>query len=241
MYEIKVEDLATDSPDFGVIRRTVLDRYDRLFTQHRPDGRLTYRRDASQREIVAGTYTVLVLTHAQVVAGAFRSELYASGFALMRPILEALLKQYTVGDYDRGGDGWQNDIDAQPRINKGSLRKLADRGGPDFTRLWAGLSPWLNDFVHGGYGQLSSNHNPETGLPDYPASWFWTAMLIATVAMLSSSAWLWDYLGHEDRAKAVLHRMRAESWYSLAAMHNGQEIRIIAKCAPLSHYSLDCA
>ncbi len=233
MYEIKVEDVTTDVPDFGVIRRAVLDRYDRLFTQHRPDGRLTYRRDASQREIVAGTYTVLVLTHAQVVAGAFDCKLYASGFALMRPILEALLKQYMVGGYERGGDGWQNDIDAQPRINKGSLRTLADRGGPDFTRLWAGLSPWLNDFVHGGYGQLSSNYNPEIGLPKYPASWFWTAMLIATVAMLSSSAWLWDYLGHEDRAKAVLHRMRAESWHSLAAMHNGQEIRIIAERAPM--------
>jgi len=71
MSEIKVEDLATDSPNFGVIRRTVLDRYDRLFAQHRPDGRLTYRRDVSQREIVAGTYTAIVLTHTQVVAGAF--------------------------------------------------------------------------------------------------------------------------------------------------------------------------
>ena len=55
MYEIKVVDLATDSPDFGVVRRTVLDRYDRLYKQHAPDGRLTYRRAASQREIVAGT------------------------------------------------------------------------------------------------------------------------------------------------------------------------------------------
>ena len=165
MYEIKVEDLATDSPDFSVISRTVLDRYDRLFKQHRPDGRLTYKRATSQREIVAGTYTAIVLTHAQVVVGAFRNELYASGFALVRPVLEALLKQYMVGGYDRD-DGWKNDIDAQPRINKGSLRKLADRGGPDFTLLWSGLSPWLNDFVHGGYGQLSHNHNPETGQPD---------------------------------------------------------------------------
>ena len=193
MYEIKVVDLATDSPDFGVIRRTVLARYNRLYTQHTPYGRLTYRHDASQREIVAGTYTAIVLTHAQVAAGAFHSELYASGFALMRPMLEALLKQYTVGGYDHD-DGWKNDIDAQPRITKGSLRKLAALGGPDFTLLWADLSPWLNDFVHGGYGQLSCNHNPETGKPDYPASWFWTAMLIATLSMLASSAWLWAYL-----------------------------------------------
>ena len=232
MYEIKVVDLATDSPDFGVVRRAVLARYHRLYTQHTPDGRLTYRRAASQREIVVGTYTAIVLTHAQVATGASHSELYASGFALMRPMLEALLKQYTVGSYDRD-DGWKNDIDAQPRITKSSLRKLADRGGPDFTLLWADFSPWLNDFVHGGYGQLSCNHNPETGKPDYPASWFWTAMLIATLSMLTNSAWLWDCLGYEDRAEAALHRMRAESWDSLTAMHNGQEVRIIAECAPI--------
>ena len=232
MYEIKVADLATDSPDFGVVSRAVLDRYDRLYKQHVPDGRLTRKRDASQREIVAGTYTAIVLTHAQVAASAFQSKLYASGFALMRPMLEALLKQYTVGGYDRDDDGWKNDIDDQPRITKGSLRKLAALGGPDCTHLWAGLSPWLNDFVHGGYGQLSSNHNPETGEPDYPASWFWTAMLIATLSMLASSAWLWAHLGHEGRAAAVLDGMHGESWDSLAVMHNGQEVRIIAERPP---------
>ena len=233
MYEIKVADLATDSPDFGVVRCAVLGRYDRLHKQHVPDGRLPRRRNASQREIVVGTYTAIVLTHAQVAASAFGSGLYASGFALMRPMLEALLKQHIVGGYDRDDDGWKNDIDDQPRITKGSLKKLAERGAPDFSPLWAGLSPWLNDFVHGGYGQLSSNHNPETGKPDYPASWFWTAMLIATLSILSSSAWLWDYLGHEDRAEAILDGMRAESWDSLTVMHNGQEVRIIAdRCRP---------
>lgn len=232
MYEIKVVDLATDSPDFGVVKRTVLARYRRLYKQHAPDGRLTYKCDASQREIVAATYTAIVLTHAQVVAGAFHSELYASGFALMRPMLEALLKQSMVGGSDRD-DGWKNKIKDQPRITKDSLKKLAILGGPDYTHLWAVLKPWLNDFVHGGYGQLSSNYNPETGKPDYPASWFWTAMLIATLSMLSSSAWLWAHLGHEDRAKAVLHRMRAEFWDSLEVMDNGQEVRIIAERAPI--------
>ena len=128
MYKIEVADLATDSPDFGVVKRAVLDRYDRLHEQHVPNGRLTYRRDASQREIVAGTYTAIVLSHAQVAATAFDSELYASGFALMRPMLEALLKQHMVGCYNRDDDGWKNDIDAQPRITKSSLKKLAERG-----------------------------------------------------------------------------------------------------------------
>ena len=129
MYEIKVAELATDSHDFGMVKRAVLDQYDRLYKQHVPYGQLSFRRDASQREIVAGTYTAIVLTHAQVAAGAFESKHYASGFALMRPILEALLKQYTVGHYNRDDDGWKDNINDQPRINKGSLRKLADLGG----------------------------------------------------------------------------------------------------------------
>ena len=233
MYEIKVVDLATDSPDFGTVRRAVLDRYDRLYEQHAPDGLLTYRRDASQREIVAGTYTAIVSTHAQVAAGAFCSGLYASGFALIRPMLEALLKQQTVRVYDRDDDGWKNNIDDQPHITKGSLKKLAERGATNFTPLWTGLSPWLNDFVHGGYGQLSFNYNPETGKPNYPAVWFWNAMLIATLSMLTSSGWLWDHLGHEDRAAAILDGMNAESWDSLAVMHNGQKVRIIAERSPV--------
>ena len=122
-----------------MVRRTVLDRYDRLYKQHAPDGRLTYRRAASQREIVAGTYTAIVLTHARVAAGAFDSELYASGFALMRPMLEALLKQYTVGGYGRDDDGWKNDINDQPRITKVSLRKLAGSGRPGLHTPVGGL------------------------------------------------------------------------------------------------------
>ena len=51
------------------------------------------------------------------------------------------------------------------------------RGGPDFTHLWKSHSPWLNDFIHGGFGQLSSNNNLKTGAPHYPAFWFWAAMI----------------------------------------------------------------
>ena len=228
MYEIKVADLATNSPDFGVVRRTVLDRYDRLYRQHVTCGRLPYRRNASQRDLVAGTYTSIVLTHAQVATGAFRSELYASGFTLIRPILEAVLKQYAVCDYDRDDDGWKDNIvDSRLRITKGSLKKLAAREGPDFTNLWKNLSPWLNDFVHGGFGQLSKNYNPETGEPHYPASWFWAGMIIVTQLMLTSSILFLAHMGHTDRAEAVLHGMESEPWGSLETMHNGQGVRII--------------
>ena len=228
MYEIKVADLATNSPDFGVVRRTVLDRYDRLYRQHVTGGRLTYRRDASQRDLVAGTYTSIVLNHAQVATGAFRSELYASGFTLIRSILEAVLKQYAVCHYDRDDDGWKDNIVASRlRVTKGSLKKFADRGGPDFTHLWKSHSPWLNDFIHGGFGQLSSNNNLKTGAPHYPASWFWAAMIIATQSMLISSILFWTHMGRTDRAAAVLHGMESEPWCSLEIMHNGQGVRIM--------------
>ena len=231
MYEIKVADLETNGPKFDVVRRTVLERYDRLYRQHAPGGQLSYKRDASQREIVAGTYMWLVVNHGFVAANAFRSDVYAPGFALMRPMLEALLKQYVVGSYAGDDDGWEGDIAAQPRINTGNLKKLAELGGPDFTPLWTNLSPWLNDFVHGGYGQLSGNYNPTTGEPRYPALWFWHAMRIATLSMLTSSAWFLDrQLGHKDRAAAVLRGMQAESWDTLT--DEQQEVRIIAEHAP---------
>ena len=228
MYEIKVADLVTDSPDFGVARCTVLDRYDRPYRQHFPGGRLTYRRAASVRELVAVTYTSIIVNHTQVATGAFRSEMYASGFTLIRPILEAVLKQYAVGNYDRDDDGWKDDIVARPlRITKGSLKRLAARGSPDFTPLWKSLSPWLNDFIQGGFGQLNSNYNPKTGEPHYPASWVWVAMIIATQSMLISSILFWTHMGHTDRAAAVLHGMESEPWGSLEIMHNGQGVKIM--------------
>ena len=57
-------------------------------------------------------------------------------------------------------------------------------------------------------------------------------MLITTLSMLDSSAWLWTYLGHEDRTRAILDGMNAEPWDSLAVMHNGQEVRIVAERSP---------
>ena len=233
MYEIKVADLETNGPNFDVIKHTVLERYDRLYREHRPGGRLSYKRDASQRELVAGTYMWLVVNHGFIAANAFRSDVYAPGFALMRPMLEALLKQFAVGNYAGVADDWKSEINAQLRINTGSLKRLNELGGPDFTQLWTNLAPWLNDFVHGGYGQLSSNYNPTTDEPRYPAPWFWNAMLIATVSMLTSSAWFWACLGHEDRAAVALRGMQEESWGTQTVMHNGQEVRIIVEHAPV--------
>ena len=57
MYEINLATLETDSRDFPLARKAVLDRDNRLFAEHTPDGPLTRGRDAPRRECVASSYT----------------------------------------------------------------------------------------------------------------------------------------------------------------------------------------
>ena len=78
------------------MRDAVLERYDTFARRHVPAGRLTYNRDAPPREVYAGSYTPIIVNHAMVMAYAFRDGWYASGFALARPTLEALLKQVSL-------------------------------------------------------------------------------------------------------------------------------------------------
>ena len=200
MYEIKVVDLATDSPDFGVVRCAVLDRYDRLYKQHAPDGRLNYKRNASQREIVAGTYTAIVLTHAQVAAGAFGSGLYASGFALMRPMLEALLKQHTVGGYDRDDDGWKNDINDQPRITKGSLKEASRAGrAPDFSTLCGRASQALAQRLRTRWVRTAEQQSQSRDLASLTTRHPGFGLPCSSLRYRCSTVrlGLWAYLGHE--------------------------------------------
>ena len=209
------------------MKQAVLDRYNRL-SRHVPQGPLTRRRDAPQRECVASAYTAIVVNHAATVAYAFHSERYASGFALVRPALEALLKQALLGGYDSDNDGWKTIADKRIKVTRHSLTELASRpGGPDLEPLWSGLSPWLNDFVHGGRGQLTSNPVNEDGWPAYPGDWFWTAMLIATIAMLSTCGWFWAHMGHGERAQTLLADMSAENWGTITVWRNGPPIRIV--------------
>ena len=134
MYEIVVTDSATESREFGIIKEAVLDRYRRL-SRHAARGALQYRRDAPQRETVASAYTPIITSHTQVVAGTFESGLYASGFALVRPTLEALLKQSMIGACEGDDDGWKRIVGSRLRITRKGLKELASQ-----TRM-AGLEP----------------------------------------------------------------------------------------------------
>ena len=143
MYEIHVSNSATDSREFDIIKKALIDRYYRLLP-HEPGGSLSlqYKRNAPQRETVASAYTPIIMCHTHVVAGAFNSGLYASGFALIRPTLEALLKQFLVGAYAADDDGWKRIVAKRLRVTRKRLTELASRqGGLDMGPMWAGSRP----------------------------------------------------------------------------------------------------
>lgn len=230
MYKIDLATLETDSRDFPLAKRAILDRYNRLFAEHTPDGPLTRRRDAPQRECVASSYTAIVICHTQTVAGAFNSGLYASGFALMRPMLEALLKQAMLGEYTEDDDGWKKIPDRRIRVTREHLKELELRSGcSDILRLWDNLKPVLNDFAHGGRGQLTGNPIDDDGWPRYPGAWFWSSMLVATMSALVTSGWFWAHIGHEERCQKIMDAVTKEDWQVLTLFHNGQHVRIVGR------------
>ena len=232
MHEIDAAAIETDHRDFPTVKIAVLARYERIFKLHSPDGRLVRLREAPQREAVAGSYTPIILSHTQTVASAFNCGLYASGFALVRPTVEALFKQDMLGEYQGGDDGWESISDRRLRVTPAAIRKLAARRGyPDALTLWNNLSPVLNDFVHGGRGQLTSNPINEQGWPQYPGSWFWSSMQVVTMSALVTSGWFWAHIGDQERCRAIMDAVTGEDWGSITVKRNGHNVRIVARHA----------
>ncbi len=144
MYNINVTQRTTASEDFYIIRDAVLERHQRLYDRHNPGGTQTRKRVASRREVVASSYTVIITQHALTMVDAFRLKRYASGFALARPVLEALLKQMALVSFSGEGDGWESVPDK--RVTVKSLEDLSNRTGwPDVGPLWGTLARPLND------------------------------------------------------------------------------------------------
>ena len=108
MYEINVAALDTNSRGFPTAKEAILSRYERLRSRHAPAGSQTFKRDATARERNASSYTLVAIEHADVAVQAFASNQYPPGFALARPMLEAVVKQFMIGDYKSEDDGWQS-------------------------------------------------------------------------------------------------------------------------------------
>ena len=192
----------TDDPEFAGVHAALLQEYRRLFLKYAPRGSLTRKQRAESWQVVAGGYTAIILVHTETMAEAFSSGRYASGFALARPALEALLKQSWLMTCD-GEDGWEHKVTRRQPVTLKELKKMSEKtGGADLGRWWRELSPVLNDFVHGGQGQWTANH--DTLEPRYPATWFYTTMLIAMLSMLITAALFWAHLGYPDRAQAIM-------------------------------------
>ena len=227
MYEIRVADRPTNHREFHIVKQAALDRYNRL-ARHAPHGRLTRGCSAEARETHAGSYTAIIISHAVTMAHAFYSNRYASGFALTRPTLEALLKQALLTAYKGDDSGWQKLVGKKHKVSIRDLKDLASSNGwPDLSQWWVSLTPVLSDFVHGGKGQLLGNPIDEDGWPVYPGDWFWTAMFVATVSVLATSGWFWAHIKDEERAKAVMADLSAEDWGTITTVRSGQTIRIV--------------
>ena len=145
-------------------------------------------------------------------------------------MMEALLKQSMLGEYKEDDDGWKKIPDRRLRVTRTSIAELESRSGcSDILPWWADLKPVLNDFVHGGRGQLTSNPIDNKGWPQHPGAWFWSSMLIATMAALVASGWFWAHFGHEERCERILDAVTKEDWGALALTNNGQRFRIVGR------------
>ena len=230
MWDINVADRRTDSREFAIAKGAILDRYRRRRAQHLPVGDHTANGGVSERVRTARSYTVVIVDHADIAMRAFRGGHYPPAFALARPTLEGLIKQLLIGEYADEDDGWQRIVRSQERITPGRLKELTERF-PELAHVvpvWRTLGRILNDFVHGGLGQLRSNPIDAVSEPRYPGTWFWATALVYTVCMLATSGWFWAHLGEQERAKALTDAVNREDWECITVMHNGQNVRIFA-------------
>ena len=207
--EISLASMSTDHPEFPAMREALLQKYRKLFLKYAPRGSMTRKRRAEPWEVAASGYTAVILVHTETIAGAFSRCWYASGFALTRPVLEALLKQSWLATCN-GADRWEHKVRGRQSVTQKELRAMSESygGGDELADWWKELSPVLSDFVHGGQGQLAANH--DTLVPRYPATWFQTTMSIATLAMLVTSGLFWAHLGEQERAQAVMAEFTGE-------------------------------
>ena len=114
-------------------------------------------------------------------------------------------------------------------LDKIGIEELEEFSGyPGLGQWWKELQPQLNDFVHGGIGQLKGNPIDDKGWPRYPARWVWSCMLMATLLALFASSVFWDHIDHKDRNAELLKAVTSEDWGGITLARNGLPTRIVA-------------
>lgn len=227
MHEINVRNIRTNSPEFPVVRDGLVDRYNRLGRANRIR-RTTLRREMSRCEIMAASYTGVVLSHTETIAFSTRQEHYASALALVRPALEATLKQLRLALCENDSEA-EEIVTRQNRIGRGTLEEIETLGGRGFglTKFWTHMKPFMNDFVHGGVGQLTSNNCGTEGTVAYDGAWIWTALLVASNLMLGTTATWYALSGNSENALHVVDVAMGEDWSEVQTECKGQRFALV--------------
>ena len=182
----------------------------------------------SRWETMAASYTAVVLSHTETIAFSSKQEHYASALALVRPALEATLKQLRLAQCQNDSEA-EEIVTRKNRINRGTLEEiesLAD-GGFSLTGFWTHMKPFMNDFVHGGVGQLTSNNCETEGTVEYDGAWIWTALLVASTLMLGTTATWYALSGNAEDALRIVDVAAREDWSKVQTECKGQRIVLV--------------
>ena len=229
MIELNAQKMTTDDDDqdWGILKRVLLARVDRCMDPARQEisGRHTLQKDVSRGGLVAMAYAQLVLGHANVIRGCVDCGEYSSGFTLLRPMLEALLKQWLTSE-EMEYKAVDQMVKYRKKVCKESLERLRQKGGPDVVEWWAEHEKVLNDFVHGGLVPIVNQKSGNTYAQIFPAGWVWQLCTYLTQAATGAAAQAFHVWGYPDKVKKIYEPVEREGdWLVIDDMLNETPLR----------------
>ena len=227
MIELNAQKMTTDDQDWWILKRVLLRRVDRCMAPARQEisGPHTLQKDISYGGLVAMAYAQLVLGHANVIRGCVEGDEYSSGFALLRPMLEALLKQWLTSEEARNKAVDQM-VGYRKKVCKESLEHLRKKGDPDVVGWWTENERVLNDFVHGGLLSIVNQKSGNTYGQIFPAGWVWQLCTYLTQAATGAAAQAFHVCGYPDKVEKISELVEGEGdWLVIDDMLNEPPLR----------------
>ena len=233
VHDINVNGIRSHSPDFDLVRTTLLDRHDKL-TKYLPDASIQVRRQCTVNEQYAATYIETICALAGTATMAFGRHWDAAGYALARPTLEAMVRMTNIYDLTEDGHDARMAAAEHDRLNLAEeWRKLLGRYAikEQEEKNLRSVLQFLNAAAHGKidliYGARTGRENRSEKLPGgYHGSWFWVAMQIYSFAVLHASVVWWITKGHERRAGEAADAINTVGSTELIGTRNGLQTRI---------------
>ena len=227
MIESNAQKMTTDDQDLRILKRVLLDRVDRCMVPARQEinGQYTLQKDVSRGGLVAMAYAQLVLGHANVIRGCVDGGEYSSGFTLLRPMLEALLKQWLTSE-EMEYKAVDQMVKYRKKVFKESLERLRKKGGPDVVEWWTENEKVLNDFVHGGFLSIVNQKSGNTYAQIFHAGWVWQLCTYLTQAATGAAAQAFQVWGYPDKAQKISEPVEREGdWLVIDDMLNETPLR----------------